>query len=103
MYRTSGNKMFELAAYELMSANDAPERDPMDWVLEGSNDKGISWRVLDNRTSQFFEERFQRREFLINSESFQANLFRFRFLAVRDVHSNSRLQLGSIDLYAKTM
>lgn len=25
------NKMQELVAYELMSANDAPERDPMDW------------------------------------------------------------------------
>lgn len=23
--------MHELGAYELMSANDAPERDPMDW------------------------------------------------------------------------
>lgn len=23
--------MFELVAYELMSANDAPERDPKDW------------------------------------------------------------------------
>ena len=31
MYRTFGNEMFELVAYELMSANDAPERDPMDW------------------------------------------------------------------------
>lgn len=30
-YRTLGNKKYELAAYELMSANDAPERDPMDW------------------------------------------------------------------------
>lgn len=26
---------------------------------------------------------------------------RFRFLAVRDVKSTSRLQVGSIDLYAK--
>uniref|UniRef100_A0A0R0KPD6 Transglutaminase-like domain-containing protein n=1 Tax=Glycine max TaxID=3847 RepID=A0A0R0KPD6_SOYBN len=31
VYRTFGNEMFELVAYELMSANDAPERDPMDW------------------------------------------------------------------------
>lgn len=29
-YRTF-DKKYELAAYELMSANDAPERDPMDW------------------------------------------------------------------------
>lgn len=31
MYRTFEDKKFELVAYELMSANDAPERDPMDW------------------------------------------------------------------------
>lgn len=30
MYEVSAN-MQELVAYELMSANDAPERDPMDW------------------------------------------------------------------------
>ncbi|KAA3472856.1 peptide-N(4)-(N-acetyl-beta-glucosaminyl)asparagine amidase-like isoform X3 [Gossypium australe] len=65
MYKLSAN-MQELVAYELMSANDAPERDPMDWVVEGSNDGGSSWHVLDER--------------------------RFRFLAVRDVKSTSRLQ-----------
>ncbi|CAG7860018.1 unnamed protein product [Brassica rapa] len=35
----------------------------------------------------------------ITSPGFQANLFRFRLLCVRDVNSTSRLQLGSIDLY----
>jgi peptide-N4-(N-acetyl-beta-glucosaminyl)asparagine amidase len=33
MYKVEGNKMHELVAYELMSANDAPERDPMDWYV----------------------------------------------------------------------
>ncbi|KAH1079379.1 hypothetical protein GYH30_054103 [Glycine max] len=41
VYRTFDNKMFELAAYELMSANDAPERDPMDCELSC-----ISFRFL---------------------------------------------------------
>ncbi|KAL5156093.1 Peptide-N(4)-(N-acetyl-beta-glucosaminyl)asparagine amidase [Glycine soja] len=103
VYRTFDNKMFELAAYELMSANDAPERDPMDWILEGSSDDGISWQVLDKQTSQFFEDRFQRRTYTISSASFPCNVFRFRFLAVRDIQSNSRLQIGSIDLYAKSI
>lgn len=31
MYKVSDNQMHELVAYELMSANDVPERDPMDW------------------------------------------------------------------------
>ncbi|KAK7332877.1 hypothetical protein VNO80_29633 [Phaseolus coccineus] len=102
VYRTFDYKMFELVAYDLMSANDAPERDPMDWILEGSSDKGISWQVLDKQTSQLFEDRFQRRTYKISCASFPCNVFRFRFLAVRDVHSTSRLQIGSIDLYAKS-
>ncbi|KAF5750481.1 hypothetical protein HS088_TW03G00818 [Tripterygium wilfordii] len=101
MYKLLGNQMLELVAYELMSANDAPERDPMDWVVEGSDDGGSSWRILDKQTSQLFENRFQRRTFKVGSLAVQSNAFRFRFLAVRDVHSTSRLQLGSIDLYAK--
>ncbi|KAK7284260.1 hypothetical protein RJT34_19004 [Clitoria ternatea] len=103
VYRTFSNKMFELVAYELMSANDAPERDPMDWVLEGSSDDGISWQVLDKQTSQVFEDRFQRKTYLINSASSPCNVFRFRFLTVKDIQSTSRLQIGSIDLYAKTL
>ncbi|KAJ7973469.1 Peptide-N(4)-(N-acetyl-beta-glucosaminyl)asparagine amidase [Quillaja saponaria] len=101
MYKVSDNKMHELVAYEIMSANDAPERDPMDWVIEGSGDGGSSWKVLDKQNSQMFENRFQRNTYVIASESFQSNAFRIRFLGVRDFQSNSRLQVGSIDLYAR--
>ncbi|KDP23653.1 hypothetical protein JCGZ_23486 [Jatropha curcas] len=101
VYKLPDNQMHELVAYDLMSANDAPERDPMDWLVEGTNDGGSSWLVLDKQTSQVFDNRFQRRSFKIRSEGFLCNTFRFRFLAVRDVQSTSRLQLGSIDLYAK--
>lgn len=31
MYKVLDGQMKELMAYELMSANDAPERDPMNW------------------------------------------------------------------------
>ncbi|KAG7612419.1 Transglutaminase-like [Arabidopsis suecica] len=99
VYKTLYNQMHQLIAYELMSANDAPERDPKDWILEGSNDGGSTWCVLDKQTSQVFEERFQRKSYKITTPGFQANLFRFRFLSVRDVNSTSRLQLGSIDLH----
>ncbi|GKV27341.1 hypothetical protein SLEP1_g36525 [Rubroshorea leprosula] len=101
MYKTKDNQMKELVAYELMSANDAPERDPMDWVVEGSDDGGSSWHVLDEQTSQLFDKRFQRRSYTIRSTGLQSNIFRFRFLKVRDINSTSRLQLGSIDLYAR--
>ncbi|KAG5232624.1 peptide-N(4)-(N-acetyl-beta-glucosaminyl)asparagine amidase [Salix suchowensis] len=100
VYKLSDKQMHKLVAYDLMSANDAPERDPMDWVVEGSHDGGSSWHVLDEQTSQMFKNRFQRKSFKINSDSVPCNTFRFRFLAARDAQSNSRFQLGSIDLYA---
>ncbi|XP_058223884.1 peptide-N(4)-(N-acetyl-beta-glucosaminyl)asparagine amidase [Rhododendron vialii] len=102
IYKVLDNKMHELVAYELMSANDVPERDPKDWVLEGSDDGGSSWRVLDKQNSQMFKNRFERRAYKIASVGFLANAFRFRFLAVRDARENNRLQLGSIDLYARS-
>ncbi|GAB7051039.1 GH92 family glycosyl hydrolase [Catenuloplanes indicus JCM 9534] len=37
--------------YALTAANDAPERDPKDWRLEGSND-GSAWTTVDTRTGQ---------------------------------------------------
>ncbi|OMO96376.1 Transglutaminase-like protein [Corchorus olitorius] len=100
MYKLSTN-MQELVAYELMSANDAPERDPMNWVVEGSNDGGSNWRILDERTSEVFDKRFQRKTYKITSTGFLSNIFRFRFLAVRDGDTNSRFQVGSIDLYTR--
>ncbi|MFI9815375.1 GH92 family glycosyl hydrolase [Saccharothrix variisporea] len=44
--------------YALTSANDAPERDPRDWTLRGSND-GTTWTALDTRAGEAFTERFQ--------------------------------------------
>ncbi|KAM7511832.1 hypothetical protein LguiB_010707 [Lonicera macranthoides] len=99
IYKVVDNQVHELVAYELMSANDVPERDPMDWVVEGSSDAGLTWRVLDKQTSQIFQNRFQRKPFKIKSQGFLSNAFRIRFLAVREAKENSRFQIGSIDLY----
>ncbi|GIF12695.1 GH92 family glycosyl hydrolase [Actinoplanes teichomyceticus] len=43
--------------YSLTSANDAPGRDPRDFVLQGSAD-GAGWTDLDRRTGQSFSGRF---------------------------------------------
>ncbi|XP_047341537.1 peptide-N(4)-(N-acetyl-beta-glucosaminyl)asparagine amidase [Impatiens glandulifera] len=101
-YKVKDNKKYKLVAYELMSANDAPERDPMDWIVEGSDDGGCSWQIMDKQASQTFENRFQRKAFEIKkSATLLANAFRFRFLAVADSKSNQRFQIGSIDLFAE--
>lgn len=49
-------------AYTLTSANDSPDRDPIDWRLEGSHD-GESWTQLDARSSEEFTDRFLQRVF----------------------------------------
>ncbi|XAR63606.1 Peptide-N(4)-(N-acetyl-beta-glucosaminyl)asparagine amidase [Bertholletia excelsa] len=102
MYKVLDDQQYELVAYELMSANDAPERDPKDWILEGSGDGGSSWHILDEQTSQLFENRFERKAYNITSRGFLANVFRFRFLTVRDAQATSRFQIGSVDLYASS-
>ncbi|MFZ4260645.1 fasciclin domain-containing protein [Sphingobacterium sp. HJSM2_6] len=53
-------------AYTLTSANDAPERDPADWIIQGSND-GSNWTTLDSRAGEQFTGRFQQRVFWINN------------------------------------
>nr|GMC91032.1 peptide-N(4)-(N-acetyl-beta-glucosaminyl) asparagine amidase [Ipomoea batatas] len=101
LYQVNGEEMHELVAYEFMSANDVPERDPKDWVIEGSTNGGSSWHVLDKQTNQIFDKRFQRKTYTVKSQSFLANAFRIRFLAVRDGKENPRFQIGSIDLYGR--
>lgn len=64
---------FELAeptvagAYTITSANDLPERDPIDWNVQGSHD-GENWATLDSRSGEIFEERFQLKVYRINNE-----------------------------------
>ncbi|MFL5801252.1 MAG: discoidin domain-containing protein [Roseiflexaceae bacterium] len=51
-----------IVRYALTSANDAPERDPRDWMLQGSQD-GQNWTTLDTQTNQLFADRFQTKEY----------------------------------------
>lgn len=54
--------------YQLTSGNDAPDRDPRDWQIEGSND-GENWEVLDERVDQTFSGRNLTREFYFENET----------------------------------
>ena len=45
-----------LGAYTFTSGNDAPERDPRDWEMQGSNN-GTDWTVLDTKSGQTFSAR----------------------------------------------
>lgn len=59
-----------IGAYTFTSANDASGRDPKNWTLQASKD-GNEWVVLDTRTDQVFESRFQTNIFTFdNSEPY---------------------------------
>jgi hypothetical protein len=60
----------EVTAYSLTSGNDAPERDPKDWTVLGSNSESAatnaddtSWSLVDTRSGQTFAARGQRSVF----------------------------------------
>lgn len=63
-----GKGAYAINGYAITSANDAPERDPKDWTLQGSHD-GETWVVLDTRVGEFWkisdadQQRFVRHEF----------------------------------------
>ncbi|MGE5557783.1 MAG: hypothetical protein ACM3WV_04145, partial [Bacillota bacterium] len=57
-YQFGGGASYAITEYTITSANDAPERDPRDWRLQGSND-GINWTTVDTRTGQSFGSRYQ--------------------------------------------
>ncbi|MEV6850414.1 GH92 family glycosyl hydrolase [Actinoplanes sp. NPDC051411] len=54
---------YTVVRYALTSANDAPERDPQAWTLEGSNDGGATWTTVDTVTGNTFDRRFETKTF----------------------------------------
>ena len=57
----AGNEKI-VVRYTITSGNDAPDRDPMNWTFEGSNDN-VNWTVLDTQSSQTWSARLQTRAF----------------------------------------
>ena len=101
-YATSGWLQFYypngavVSQYLLTSANDAADRDPRDWTLEGSND-GASWIVLDTRKSQKFADRFSNLHFGIeNTTSYTY----YRLNIQKNNGNATMIQLAEIQLFA---
>ncbi|GGU80955.1 alpha-1 2-mannosidase [Lentzea flava] len=79
--------------YSLSSANDAAERDPRDWTLQGSND-GTNWTVLDTRTGENFPERFQTKVYDIASP---ASYLHYK-LDITANHGANIVQIAEVEL-----
>jgi predicted alpha-1,2-mannosidase len=81
------------AQYALTSANDARERDPRDWKLQGSQD-GRTWTTLDTRVDQAFGKRHQTQAYpLDNRTAYQ----HYRLEITRNAGA-ANLQLAEVQL-----
>lgn len=79
--------------YTLTSANDHPERDPLNWTLQGSNN-GINWTTLDSQTNQDFAKRYQTRTF-----TFENNVGYTHYRFNMTNNNGSTLQLAEMELF----
>ncbi len=85
-----------LSHYALTSANDFPQRDPLRWVLEGSND-ARTWVELDVQVDQRFPARFERREFPVDAPRF----YRWYRLQMENT-GDAVVQLAELELHGTT-
>jgi len=94
-YQYPNGEKHTVTAYTITSGNDAPDRDPQDWRLLGSNDGGKTWTVLDERKGQWFLLRHQKRLFKVRNPG-AYNIYR---LEVMRNHGNPTLsQMEEIEL-----
>ena len=83
--------------YTLTSANDAEERDPKSWILQGWS--GSQWIDLDIRTDQTFYDRFQTRRYSCKTEGVAYSRYQLMILATREPGD---MQLAEWRLYGTT-
>jgi signal transduction histidine kinase len=87
--------------YALTSANDFPQRDPMDWRLLGSNDEGKTWSTLDERQGVVFSQRHQRKIFKITNQT-AFNVYRLEIERVREPAEANCVQLAELEPLGET-
>lgn len=101
-YRLPEGNSTTLVGYQITSANDAPERDPMTWLVEGSDDAGRTWKTLDSRQGEHFDARHLKKRYEIDVQKrFHCCVFRFRCLSAREAtNSQTLLQIANIDYFS---
>ncbi len=91
-----------LKKYAITSANDAPGRDPKNWILKGSID-GVSWKILDKKNNQKFKKRGITNQYFLKSNEEAYSMYK---LEVEHSHTSifgdDYLQIAEIELVALT-
>jgi alpha-L-fucosidase 2 len=87
-----------VSSYALTSGNDMPDRDPISWTLEGSND-GKAWTLLDKRANEpQMPARHHRKQYVLANDK-KFSLYRFTF---QEHRSPTHFQIAEIELGAPT-
>jgi hypothetical protein len=79
--------------YTLTSGGDAPEADPKEWTLSGS-DNGTDWTALDTRKNESFRLRNYTRPFRVESPQ----PFSYYRLEIKAANGAAFAQLGEVEL-----
>ena len=78
-----------IGAYSLTSGNDAPERDPKNFKLEGSNDLS-NWTTVDERVDEKFSGRGFTKTYLVDNKQ----AFRYYRLNVTEINGAGLIQIA---------
>ncbi|MBU3020250.1 discoidin domain-containing protein [Aestuariibacter sp. A3R04] len=79
----------------MISANDAPSRDPENFSVLGSNDDGETWTTLASWVGETFDERFERKSFSFqNAKSFSL----YRINITKNAGDDSLMQVAELSL-----
>lgn len=85
-----------LSHYAITSASDAPESDPVRWLLSGSDD-GHEWIELDARTHEAFGGRLERRQYTVGATLHH----RFYMLRMENA-AGGAVQIAELELYGRS-
>lgn len=94
-YKLSANS-YVVTEYTITSADHAPERDPKDWELLGSNN-GTEWTTLDTRTNELFSERLQKKSYTFTNVAAYA-YYRLQIKSVNNPGTAAGVQLAELEI-----
>ncbi|KAF6256382.1 hypothetical protein COO60DRAFT_115705 [Scenedesmus sp. NREL 46B-D3] len=104
-----------LSHYDMVVAEDCPERDPRDWVLEciperpnadtsssgSSSNLDAGWVVLDQRCGEHFHRRHQLRSFLVpEAARIASRQWRLRITCAANPSTANSVQVACLNLYS---
>ncbi len=91
-----------IKAYSITTANDAPGRDPKNWILSGSTDSK-TWELLDKKENEFFKARKETHDYELKSNSKAYSFYKIEFEQnKKSVYGDNFLQIAEFDLKAIT-